>query len=269
MNKIAPARFYELNHHIPKLQLLEVFPLTPFLLNYPEMVTFDVGANTGLWSEAFLKTQGASINQHVMFEPMRGNLEKLERRHANILSRLTDHSEIVPSAVGAAPGEAEIHFDKETTTLASIRNAQADVGHRVIELDQSCTVPLTSVDTELAARDIETLHLLKIDVEGYERNVLQGAQEALRTGRVRNVFFEFGIHQTANNESFRDFFDYLSGFGFSLYKSARGRNFFGLAEVRTYKPELEPAGMAVEMILATLDGPSPAYRGPNVLGRAT
>lgn len=267
MTKIAPARFYELNHHIPKLQLLEVFPLTPFLDHYQDMAVFDVGANTGLWSEAFLKTQGARISSHVMFEPMQGNLDHLTQRDHNILSKLTTSTEIIGAAMGAEQGEVEIHFDKDITTLASISNTSSDLGHKVIDLGQSRMVPLSTVDAEMRARDIEQLHLLKIDVEGYEMQVLSGAEAALRAGRVRNIFFEFGVHQTQNGESFKDFFDYLSGFGFDIYKSSRGRNFFGVAHTSRYTPELEPTEKAVEMILATMDGPHPNYGGPRVVGK--
>jgi FkbM family methyltransferase len=264
---MAPARFYELNHHIPKLQLMEVFPLTPFLDHYQDMTVFDVGANTGLWSEAFLKTQGARTGRHVMFEPMQGNLDHLTRRDTNILGKLTASTEIVPAAMGAAEGEVEIHFDKDTTTLASISNTSSDLGHRVVELGQSRTVPLTTVDAQVAARGIEQLHLLKIDVEGYEMQVLKGAEAALRAGRIRNIFFEFGVHQTQNGESFRDFFEMLSRLGFQIYKSARGRNFFGVAHASRYTRDLEPTDKAVEMVLASMDGPHPGYGGPRVVGK--
>lgn len=261
------ARFYELNHHIPKLQLMEVFPLTPFLDHYQNMCVFDVGANTGLWSEAFLRTQGARVAQHVMFEPMDGNLKQMTRRNANTLSKLTASTEIVSAAMGASEGQVEIHFDKDNTTLASVSNTSSDLGHRVIELTQSRMVPLTTVDAAMTARGMDELHLLKVDVEGYEMQVLKGSEQGLSRGRIRNVFFEFGVHQTQNGERFKDFFDYLGDFGFTIYKASRGRNFFGLAKVSHYAPELEPTNKSVEMILATLDEPHPDYAGPRVVGR--
>lgn len=267
MHKIGSVRFNELNHHLPKLQLHEVFPLTPFLSYSETMTSFDVGANNGLWSEAFLKTQGARVARHVMFEPMQGNLDQLARRDENILSKLTPVTEIVGAAVGAQQGEVEIHFDKENTTLASVSNTQSNLGHQMIELANSRTVPLTTVDAEMAARDITRLDLLKIDVEGYEMSVLKGADDALRAGQIRNVFFEFGVHQTQNGESFKDFYDYLAPLGFTFYKSSRGRNFFGVAKISHYSPTLEPEGMSVEMILASLDGPAESYRGPRVVGQ--
>jgi FkbM family methyltransferase len=131
---------------------LEVFPLTPFLQNHDRMITFDVGANTGLWSKGFCKIQGPHVDHHVMFDPIQGNLDRFVRRDQNILSRLVPDTHIVGEAVGAEVGEVEIHFDKETTTLASISNAQADHEARVVDLQHTRTVPLTTIDAQMTAR---------------------------------------------------------------------------------------------------------------------
>jgi FkbM family methyltransferase len=264
---LPKPRFYELNFHIPKLQLLEVFPLTPFLERYENYDVFDVGANTGLWGEAFLKTNGAKTRNYVMFEPMSGNLEHITRRDNLLLSKMAENTKIVGAAVGAETGEIDIHFDKEVTTLASISNNQSEFGTQVVDLSHTRKVPMTIVDFELQKLQIDTLQLMKIDVEGYELNVMEGAKESLRAGRVRNIYFEFGIHQTKNNQSFKDFYDFLSGFGYTLYKSVRGRNFFGLAPIKGYQNALEPQDKSVEMILASLDGPDPKYTGPRVIGQ--
>lgn len=268
MQRSVPnPRFYELNFHIPKIQLLEVFPLTPFLQHYAHCNVFDVGANTGLWAEAFLKTNGVNTHSYVMFEPMSGNLERITRRDELILSKLADNTKIIGAAVGRETGEIDIHFDKEVTTLASISNNQSEFGTQVVELPHVRKVPMTTVDAEMENLQVDTLHLMKIDVEGYELNVMEGAQEALQAGRIRNIYFEFGIHQTKNKQSFKDFYKFLSGFGYRLYKPVRGRNFFGLAQIKEYRDSLEPQDKSVEMILASLDDPHPKYNGPRVIGQ--
>ncbi|MEM9710494.1 MAG: FkbM family methyltransferase [Pseudomonadota bacterium] len=261
------ARFFELNYHLPKLQLLEVFPLTPYLWRYDGINVFDVGANTGLWSEAFLKTHGERAKRHFMYEPLPGNIKRLKARDGNVLARLCFETRIEATALGEAKGAAEIHFDQESSTLASLRNRQSDLGARVVELDRSVTVPVSTVDLEMDRHGLETLHLLKIDVEGFELNVLKGAEAALSAGRIKNVYFEFGGHQTRNGETFRLFFDRLTSYGFTVYKSRRGRNFFGTAPILRYGPSLEPETKAVEMVLASLEGPDPDYIGPRVVGQ--
>lgn len=259
-------RFFELNFHIPKLQLLEVFPLTPFLWRYPECNVFDIGANVGVWSEAFLKTHSNRVVRHAMFEPMPKSAGILGRRKSNIFDNWVSDSVVVNTAMGAQPGEATIFFDQETSTLASIRNNESKFGQRTVPLTQSLTVPVSTIDAEMERMSVDTVHLAKIDVEGLEMDVLKGAEKALRAGNLKNVYLEFGVHQTKNGETFKDFFEFLSDHGMKVYKAARGTNFFGTAHVTKYQERLEPGGTAVEMLLGTLDGPDETYRGPNVIG---
>lgn len=259
-------RFLEENHNLPKMQLIEVFPLVPFLWDAGPIHSFDVGANTGIWSEAFLRTFGPRIAHHGMYEPLPGNFDILQRRKADYLDALSPRTVAHNKALGDTVGEAVLNFEKEVSTLASIANTESDIGPRVFALDKSVTVPVGTVDAEMAAAGLEVLHMLKADVEGFEMQVMKGAAQALADRRVRNIFFEFGGHQTRNGESFKDFYDFLTGHGFTLYRRQLGRNFFGTAKVRDYHPNLEPKDVLVTMFLASLDGPSPEYRGPRVVG---
>jgi FkbM family methyltransferase len=261
------ARFYELNHHLPKLQLLEIFPLAPFLGDRTDMITFDVGANMGLWSEGFLKAYGAQISHHHMFEPLHGNQELLDRRNENILSRLTPNLHVHKVAVGPEDGgEVELNFDIANSTLASIVNTQSIVGQKTVSLSNKSIVPQISLDAEIERQGVAQVDFLKIDVEGYEMPVLMGAQEAMRAGRIRVILFEFGGHQAAKGEDFKDFYDLLTLHGYQVYKAQRARNFFGFAPVESYYSELEPIDKSVEMVLASLDPVSPNFRGPRVIG---
>ena len=53
------------------------------------------------------------------------------------------------------------------------------------------TVPSTRLDTEVARLGIERVDLLKIDVEGAEPEVLNGASKLLSEGRIRNMIIEW------------------------------------------------------------------------------
>lgn len=261
------ARFFELNHHIPKLQLLEVFPLVPFLWRGDGLVSIDVGANIGLWSEAYLRVFGARTARHLMAEPMPGNAARLRRRTEVALSRLCPGVEIREAAIGDTDGKVVIHFDSEVTTLASVRNARSDLGHEVVELGQSITVPQLRLDDEIARMGVERVDFVKVDVEGYERAVFEGAQGALADGRIRNILFEFGTHQMVHGETLAEYHAFFRGHGFRMYRSLRARNFFGLTEIDPCTPAHEPSGDGVEMLLVSLDGPDPDYNGPRVVTR--
>lgn len=261
------ARFFELNYHLPKLQLLEVFPLMPFLWQRTGMVSIDVGANVGLWSETYLKVFGAQTSRHLMAEPMPANAERLRKRCANILSRLCDGVEVREVAVGASHGQVQINFDTDVTTLASVRNTASAIGRTTVALGKSITVPQVTIDDELDRLGLHRVDFMKVDVEGYEMSVFEGAGRAIREGRIDNILFEFGAHQMAHGESLKQHFDHFRANGLRMYRSHRARNFFGLTEIDPYLPAHEPSGDSVEMLLVSRTGPHPSYSGPRVVTR--
>jgi hypothetical protein len=52
-------------------------------------------------------------------------------------------------------------------------------------------VPVTTLDRFAATRGIDRVSLLKIDVEGFEPEVLRGAKGLLRAGAIDLVLFEY------------------------------------------------------------------------------
>lgn len=130
----------------------------------PGTWVFDVGANIGLTSLEF-----ARVAERVLaFEPNPPTAERLERNlAANGLGNVT----IVRSAVGSMPGSVTFH-ESADATLSS-----ATVVPR--GLLRSFEVPLTTVDTEWVAAGRPDVSALKIDVEGGELAVLQGASAML------------------------------------------------------------------------------------------
>ncbi len=67
---------------------------------------------------------------------------------------------------------------------------------------------IETVDTILGARGIDTLDFLKIDTEGFERLVLEGASTALRGGRIRAIQLEYGLNWFRATQALK-FFDGL------------------------------------------------------------
>ena len=72
--------------------------------------------------------------------------------------------------------------------------------------------PLDSVCTEIGLRP----NVLKMDVEGHELDVLAGAQEIL--SHVEVIQFEFGGSNVDTRTYIKDFYDFLSPFGYSMFR---------------------------------------------------
>lgn len=259
------ARVIERSYHIAKLTLLEVMPLYPFLSGRDRLRVIEVGANTGLWCEAFDDVYGHRVASYTALEPMPGNVARLRQR-------LTDHLPgnrvtVLEACAGDAAGEVELHFDREVTTLASVAVAHLDdaQGRRMFDLASSRVVPQVRLD-DLIGPD-EHVDMIKIDTEGYEWQVLEGLSGSIDAGRVDNVFLEFGRHQGHLGQTFEQFFDFFHARGWRVYRQMVGRNYFGLNHISRYHPRFEEEmTSSMCMVLGSRLGPDPDYRGPRLTG---
>src|SRR5262249_17670140 len=75
--------------------------------------------------------------------------------------------------------KAQAQADKSRLTVA---------GHGVNDSKQSFIVPLVRLDKVLADQNVDHVDLIKIDVEGFELEVLRGLGE--RMAQVRNIILE-------------------------------------------------------------------------------
>ena len=128
----------------------------------PGMTCWDIGANVGFYTLLFAELVRAD-GKVFAFEPFPENVGLL-RRHVAINSY--SNVRIIPSAVG--------NFDGET---GFVPGPNASMGH--ITSGGQVRVPCSRLDTLLAAGDIDTPDLIKIDVEGAEADVLRGAGAVL------------------------------------------------------------------------------------------
>ena len=74
------------------------------------------------------------------------------------------------------------------------------------------TVRSTTIDAYMTAMGIDHLALLKIDTEGLDLKVLQGAQRAIRERRIARIQFEFVPANIATHTTMRDVFEALPGY---------------------------------------------------------
>lgn len=127
----------------------------------------DVGANIGLSALEFARTAG-SQGKVIAFEP---HPDTAARLRGNLDRNGIGNVEIVQAAVGAAPGTVTFN-ESADATLSSATLVPRN-------LVRSFDVPLTTVDLTWAAVGKPSVSALKIDVEGGELAVLQGATELL------------------------------------------------------------------------------------------
>ena len=136
----------------------------------------DVGANTGQSALLFLETfPKAKIH---CFEPVTATFADLQRNLCGTRCRC------IHSAVGSEVGEARISVGRLSSTNSLVNFRPGDATE---------TVRVTTVDAYVDEQALAVVDLLKVDVEGFDLNVLEGAARSFASGRVKFVMVESGF----------------------------------------------------------------------------
>ncbi len=107
-----------------------------------------------------------------------------------------------------------------------------------IVVDSKTQVRISTLDDLLRPYNLGTIDLLKVDVEGYEKEVFRGGMEIL--GKTNCIFFEFLEKNYSNYEvSAREVLDILKENGFMVYKmKGLGGNLLGVRDIENTKKRL-------------------------------
>lgn len=175
----------------------------------PGSVVVDVGANFGLY--ALSAAIYAQPHGWVFaFEPAPNAFALLERNIAD--NGLGASITAKPSAVAATAGHAQFHVGRDVS-FSSL--------HRTTRLEDGATnVDVEVVTLDQALAHVQSIDVLKIDVEGGEGDVLLGARELLKRSRSPIVQFEFS-HKNMNETrraGFEKIVAMLAGDGFRIYR---------------------------------------------------
>lgn len=135
----------------------------------------DVGANRGQFSLACRFAQpGVPV---VAFEPIPAEAATFQRVHGNRLE-----VKLIESALGETKGMATLHLSKsaDSSSLLPIGKKQTELFENSVEVG-TITVPVHRLDDFAECWVGRSRQLLKLDVQGYELNVLRGAPETLKS----------------------------------------------------------------------------------------
>ena len=143
----------------------------------PGDVVFDVGAHVGFYSLLASRLVGPA-GRVVAFEPLPRNLELLERHFSH---NATSNVTVVKAAVGERTGE-ERFAGKGEPSMGSLA-AEGEL------------VDLVCIDDLVDRGDVPPPRLIKIDVEGAESRVLQGAAATLAKHRPAILLAAHGWKQ--------------------------------------------------------------------------
>jgi FkbM family methyltransferase len=169
---------------------LHEFADMAFVLHFlrPEDTFGDVGANIGSYAVLAGGVCGAS---GVAVEPIAETAARLRRNL--VVNGLAERVAVETRCVGREVGTVRMTQDRDTTNRITTAS-----GGRTVE------VPMTTLDDLFSNR---TPTLLKVDVEGFEADVLAGGRATLSDPALQAVILEVtgdDAHRRAMRDAFRD-----------------------------------------------------------------
>lgn len=166
----------------------------------PSDTVLDIGANIGCTSILF----GSRANKVLSFEPSPSTYRFLEKNvHASGLNNV----ELKNVGLGKSAGRFELTFAANNRAGGFVSNKiQASAGHQIESIE------IVQGDAFLEDLGITMVDFIKIDVEGFERDVIEGLSKTISASRpVVTLELNHWCLNVFQRTSVPDFFDFLRG----------------------------------------------------------
>ncbi len=167
-------------------------------------VCVDVGAHLGEFS-FITASRGATV---YAFEPTPSSRELLEE-NLELNPALKGRISLQPQAVSDKVGFLEFVIGTKAETN-HIRRATETSG-KILKIRS------TSLDAFVDRKHISHIHLLKVDVEGAEMLVFNGAKKLFAQKRIDVVMFEVGPAVEIYHPTLRAIQEFMTSYGYTIY----------------------------------------------------
>lgn len=176
------SEYYSFRKGIPSREL--VFFQSIGSSSDKEKVIIDVGANVGLFALAFADIfKDARV---IAFEPSQRTYRRLQRNLYE--SGLMDNISLENIALSNAEGIARFLDNPDSPATNHLLPSQSESNSQ--DDSNYVTVECQTLDSYCENHSISHIDLLKIDVEGFECQVLQGARSMIQRKAVSWIFCE-------------------------------------------------------------------------------
>ena len=183
----------------------EYFLVTVVLPKLGVRSCLDIGAAQGDYSLLLLQT----LPDCKVFavEPLHENWPILER----IVSDYPQRFLYFPWALGASSSQANLHYESSKPQLATLCDGLDAIDY--LANDQVAIVPVRTLDDWwLEAHKPEQLDFIKIDTEGWEADILDGAINTLSLLKPVAIQLEFNRHHLFRGHTFLSIARRLDGY---------------------------------------------------------
>ena len=197
-----------------------------FLKKEEKLTIFDVGCYRGVFTNKILEIIGKKRNKFYLFD-----INKNVKQYLTRLLKLKNphYSEI---ALHNKNGKAVYHYNgsfecsgsslstllKDDTTWVLSRKIILKMLFLSTEDFTKYTVPTITLDNFVKQKKIKSIDLLKVDIEGSEHLMLEGARKTLKNNKIKIILIEIADKKNIYMKKERKILNLLKKNNFTLLK---------------------------------------------------
>ena len=166
-------------------------------------IIYDVGANMGTYSVLLAKKTG-STGKVIAFEPEQESYNIFIK---NIALNGLQNIIVVKKALGKENGQAQLYIGKTTGNFSLVKSYEENLDAQTIEIVHG--------DEFVVKNNLPIPRAVKIDVEGYEYNVLTGLKETLSNALCKIICCEIHPGLFPDGILEKDILTFIKSLGFS------------------------------------------------------
>jgi FkbM family methyltransferase len=174
----------------------------------PGEVALDIGGNIGLQSIRMAKCVGDQGMVYA-FEPLSYLQEKFRN---NMKLNKASNVKLFPFALSNVESEADFKISTNNWNQGTFSIKDTDGGSEI----QHVFIKVADEIPDIKA--LNSLDLIKIDVEGFEYQVLLGLKHTLEKHKPRIIFEYDSNYWQANGQNINDCYDLLNALGYTFYQ---------------------------------------------------
>ena len=206
----------------------EEYFLNNFLTKKKIKICLDVGAHNGDYSKKLLN-KGFRV---IAFEPMGEAFKKLEKVKKNFPNIFSCHNVALSNKIEVR----EIFYTNKNSQLSSLNKNLKKINFLKSKIFKKFKIKTNTLDNFVKKNKklfINGVDFIKIDTEGNDFNVIQGAKKSINKFKPKFIQIEMNYHNLFNGENLYQFHKLLKNY--EIYKILPFNN--GLVRVDPSRPE--------------------------------